>query len=192
MTYTVVTGADRKEFETIKEALAYKSDQSVIYEVDAFGNARPLSDAAISELSASSPPDEPVNPVPAGVVSSQAPSQEAAIPQQPGTASMSSAPGKSASQTISEQTGSDPKEIKVTVNLQQPKNEGLVNLKAIDEKVNGPEKKKADMTPVFKIIMWIVAMIMVLALLGVAYVVVKPFIGEFFEIMKMDGSVGLT
>ena len=42
MIYVVVTGPNRKEFKKIRDALEYKSPESRLYEMDAFGNMVPL------------------------------------------------------------------------------------------------------------------------------------------------------
>ncbi|MBN1502440.1 hypothetical protein JW930_02770 [Candidatus Woesearchaeota archaeon] len=49
MTFVVITGTDRKEFETMREALSYRTAVSRIYERDTFGNVVPLDNAKIQE-----------------------------------------------------------------------------------------------------------------------------------------------
>jgi len=50
--YIISSSSRRREFETLKEALAVKTEGDDLYESDAFGNCTPLSPDRINELTA--------------------------------------------------------------------------------------------------------------------------------------------
>ncbi|MBN2421999.1 hypothetical protein JXB41_02130 [Candidatus Woesearchaeota archaeon] len=60
MTYVVITGNNRKEFEKLREAISYSTVQSRIYEGDAFGNMMPLNKKMIDEKLQYEPIAKPV------------------------------------------------------------------------------------------------------------------------------------
>ncbi|MBD3203077.1 hypothetical protein GF327_02185 [Candidatus Woesearchaeota archaeon] len=50
MAYVVITGNQRKQFDSLKEAVNYSTVQSRIFQMDTFGNLTPMTNEMINEL----------------------------------------------------------------------------------------------------------------------------------------------
>jgi hypothetical protein len=60
LSFIVITGTDRKEFEKLRDALEYRTEQSRIYQMDAFGNLNPLGEELVNQLLEYEPIAKPV------------------------------------------------------------------------------------------------------------------------------------
>jgi hypothetical protein len=160
MPYIVITGNDRKQCETIREALEYRTPDSRVYEMDAFGNLSPLGDDSLNELLKREPISKPVK--------ADAPQDQA-----PGLPS-------------GEQP--DNKQINVTVNLQQPQKE-LVNFKELDQKsmlLRNQQQMPARESGFATVFKYAVMLIIFGTLIVVAIVVLAPFFKDLSKIMDMS------
>ncbi|MBT3464663.1 hypothetical protein HOD20_00370 [archaeon] len=157
MAYIVITGNDRKEFEILKEAIEYKTGQSRIYEMDAFGNMRPLDNESLQKAMESEPKFKD------NFVEEPEEKNESTNKNLDKTAESENAFSK----------------IDETINPNLEK-KTLVDLP--DKKEVKDEIKKDDKPKSYKILRMIVLIIMIMVALFVVWSVIQPFMNELNNI----------
>ncbi|MBU0757464.1 MAG: hypothetical protein KKF44_05335 [Nanoarchaeota archaeon] len=188
MVYFVITGNDRKQYESLKEAVTYSTEQSRIYSVDAFGNLAPLDEERINSIMKTEAMTN-ANIRPEPVIGDAAVSQQSNEQPTPANANSQS----TSSSQVPQETGQP-----ISQTLQKEKN--LVDFDRINEKEGYKKTETVQETPpkekelpkkksAWGIMSYVIYFILIAIIIYVAYLIIYPYYKEFANLDKSFGLI---